>query len=200
MRRNTAAPVKPLMSYTPYYASSNCGGSVNGIGFGAVEFQCSLNFTGDLSFMTFNIYGTTQYNLTTSLHPYCKLDLSVTVSVMCDSPVHSETYTLNQCGYSQYAGSSYILKKAATFSKVVIPSNSVVYTSLAADCQTVQSYWYATNGTVLNDSRSPWGQTTYSCQSGKPYSRYCSPNGPCTTSQLVLDQCTPSAAFKISCA
>ncbi|EFA80336.1 hypothetical protein PPL_07169 [Heterostelium album PN500] len=176
-----------LITFTPFYNSLNCNNAINGVGFGSKQFQCSLNFTDSISFMVYNIYNTQEYNLT--YHG----------DVYCDDYLHYEMYTMDECTYSDYSGSSYLLGEAYQWSDVKVPANSILYQTLDNICENVQSYWYATNGTTIQDKHAPWGSTQYYCQQGKAYSRYCSPNGPCITNQMMLDDCSSSSPFKIIC-
>ncbi|GAM23330.1 hypothetical protein SAMD00019534_065050 [Acytostelium subglobosum LB1] len=176
-----------IYTFTPFYGSTHCQGQPNGVGFGAIEFQCSLNFSNDASFMIYNIYGTNQYNLSYDLHPGC------------DDYVHDQVFDLGECTYSPWAYSAYTFTQVEVFQDVKIPSSSVVFQATNSDCLSVQSYWYATNGTVISDRGDPWGTTAYYCQNGQPFQRRCTPSAPCQTGPITLDTCTSDNPFIVTC-
>ncbi|GAM28330.1 hypothetical protein SAMD00019534_115060 [Acytostelium subglobosum LB1] len=176
-----------LYSFTPYHGSTSCKGQPHGVGFGAIEFQCSLNFSNDASFMIYNIYDTNQYNLSYHLHPYCS------------DYVHDQVFDLGACTYSPWAYTAYMFTKVDTFQRVKIPSKSVVFQATNSNCLSVQSYWYATNGTVISDRGDPWGTTQYYCQKGQPFQRRCTPNAPCLSGPIMMDACSSDNPWRVTC-
>ncbi|EGC29889.1 hypothetical protein DICPUDRAFT_93078 [Dictyostelium purpureum] len=138
---------------------NKCIKQSNGVSFGINEFVCLYNGSSNsasTSLFTFEIYNSDQINLTTH-H-----------SLYCDYPIASKIFTLNQCSSYGYSNSYYYVDKSDSMPS--IPKGSYLVKQYDA-CESVQGYWYATNGTTIIDKSGL--QTTYLCINGVPYENIC---------------------------
>ncbi|KAN0038875.1 hypothetical protein ACTA71_001067 [Dictyostelium dimigraforme] len=167
-----------LINYIPY--SDDCSSIVNGVGFGLLPFNCLLNTTTG-SIYSFNLYDQPYVNISSSHGEYC------------DDPVSTQIFKLGTCGYYKYSKTNYYVYQS---DQPEVPANSYIFEQYDSACATRQSYWYATNGTVVVDYKQNI-KTTYLCISYQPFTNICT-NGNCVLTPMGTP-CENSGGVIITC-
>ncbi|KYQ91071.1 hypothetical protein DLAC_07974 [Tieghemostelium lacteum] len=170
----------PILNFAPY-KTSDCSGSMVGIGFGMQEYQCIMNATS--SVVAYQIENTNYANLTNR------------GSQWCDSYTGSSDFYFNKCGNSFVEPTNYYFLYKGYQAK--IPPSSFVTYYMDYKCKNQLGYWFATNATVVHEDENV--STEYMCLDNQPFTNTCnSLTGNC---QLLpaSQSCNPTYTFNIEC-